>query len=50
MIDDAKLELLRGVWWQFVAATLAVGILCLALSLLGDRLRDVLDPRTRARS
>lgn len=49
MIDDAKLELLRGVWWQFAAATLAIGILCLALSLLGDALRDALDPRTRSR-
>lgn len=27
-----------------------IGILCLALSLLGDTLRDVLDPRTRLRS
>lgn len=49
MIDDARLELLRGVWWQFVAATLAIGILSLALSLLGDHLRDVLDPKTRSR-
>lgn len=47
MIDDAKLELLRGVWWQFAAATFAIGLLCLSLSLLGDTLRDVLDPRTR---
>ena len=45
MIDDAKLELLRGVWWQFAAATAAIGILSLALSLLGDHLRDVLDPK-----
>jgi peptide/nickel transport system permease protein len=49
MIDDAKTELLRGVWWQFAAATLAIGILCLALSLLGDTLRDLLDPRLRSR-
>jgi ABC-type dipeptide/oligopeptide/nickel transport system permease subunit len=49
MIDDAKLELLRGVWWQFAAAVGAIGMLCLALSLLGDTLRDVLDPRTRQR-
>lgn len=49
MIDDAKLELLRGVWWQFAAATLAIGLLCLCLSLLGDALRDVLDPKTRTR-
>ncbi len=45
MIDDAKLELLRGVWWQFAAATAAVGILCLALNILGDALRDALDVR-----
>ncbi len=47
MIDDAKLELLRGVWWQFAAATIAIFVLCLALNLLGDFLRDVLDPRLR---
>lgn len=47
MIDDAKQELLRGVWWQAVAATAAIGILCLALNLLGDALRDALDPRLR---
>jgi peptide/nickel transport system permease protein len=49
MIDDAKLELLRGVWWQFAAASVSIGVLSLALSLLGDALRDVLDPRTRTR-
>jgi ABC-type dipeptide/oligopeptide/nickel transport system permease subunit len=47
MIDDAKLELMRGVWWQLIAATVAIGILCLALNLLGDALRDALDPRLR---
>ena len=47
MIDDAKLELLRGVWWQAVAATVAIGILCLALNIVGDALRDALDPRLR---
>src|SRR3954447_1009129 len=47
MIDDAKLELLKGVWWQLVAATVAIGVLCLALNVLGDALRDALDPRTR---
>src|SRR5688572_31378185 len=26
MIDDAKLELLRGVWWQAVRATVAIGL------------------------
>lgn len=47
MIDDAKLELLQGVWWQFAAATTAIAILCLALNVLGDALRDALDPRLR---
>jgi ABC-type dipeptide/oligopeptide/nickel transport system permease subunit len=47
MIDDAKLELLRGVWWQLTAATAAIFILCLALNILGDALRDALDPRLR---
>ena len=47
MIDDARLELLRGVWWQLTAATIAIFILCLALNILGDDLRDALDPRLR---
>jgi peptide/nickel transport system permease protein len=47
MIDDSKMELLKGVWWQLIAATTAIGILCLALNILGDALRDALDPRLR---
>jgi ABC-type dipeptide/oligopeptide/nickel transport system permease subunit len=47
MIDDAKLDLLRGVWWQLTAATAAIFILSLAMNLLGDALRDALDPRLR---
>ncbi|HWE93225.1 MAG TPA: ABC transporter permease [Tepidisphaeraceae bacterium] len=47
MIDDANVELLRGVWWQLAAATVAITILCLALNILGDALRDALDPRLR---
>ena len=45
MIDDAKVELLRGVWWQLAAATVAIFVLCMALNFLGDALRDALDPR-----
>jgi peptide/nickel transport system permease protein len=45
MIDDSKLELLRGVWWEVTAATVAIFILCLALNILGDALRDALDPK-----
>ena len=47
MIDDAKLALLQGVWWEVTAATVAIFIICLALNLLGDALRDALDPRLR---
>jgi ABC-type dipeptide/oligopeptide/nickel transport system permease subunit len=47
MIDDAKLDLLRGVWWQLAAATTAIFVLSLAMNLLGDALRDALDPRLR---
>jgi peptide/nickel transport system permease protein len=49
MIDDAKLTLIRGVWWEVTAATVAIFIICLALSLLGDSLRDALDPKMRGR-
>jgi peptide/nickel transport system permease protein len=47
MIDDAKLDLLRGVWWPATAATVAIFIICLALNILGDIFRDALDPRLR---
>jgi peptide/nickel transport system permease protein len=47
MIDDAKLELMRSVWWQFAGATAAIFVLSLCLSFLGDALRDALDPRLR---
>ena len=45
MIDDAKLELARGVWWQLAAATMALFIIVLAFNILGDALRDALDPK-----
>ncbi|HEX4054999.1 MAG TPA: ABC transporter permease [Tepidisphaeraceae bacterium] len=45
MIDDSKLELLRGVWWELTAATVAILILSLALNVLGDAMRDALDPK-----
>lgn len=45
MIDDSKLELLRGVWWELTSATVAILVLSLALNVLGDALRDALDPK-----
>ena len=50
MIDDAKLSLLRGVWWEVTAATAAIFVICMALTLLGDALRDALDPKLRGRN
>lgn len=47
MIDEAKLELARGVWWQLAAATSFIFVLALALNTLGDALRDSLDPKLR---
>lgn len=47
MIDEAKLELARGVWWQLGAASLAMLIVVLALNVLGDALRDALDPKLK---
>jgi len=47
MINDAKLELARGVWWQLAAATGAMFFIVLALNIFGDILRDALDPKLR---
>ena len=47
MIDDARMELARGVWWQMAAATLAIFLISLALNVFGDALRDAIDPRLR---
>ncbi len=49
MIDDAKLELSRGVWWQLASATLAMFLVVLAFNLLGDALRDSLDPKLKGK-
>lgn len=49
MIDDAKLELARGVWWQLAAATLAMFVVVLAFNILGDALRDALDPKLKGK-
>ena len=48
MIDQAKDELSREpvIWWNLLAASTALFTLLLAVNLVGDALRDVLDPRT----
>jgi peptide/nickel transport system permease protein len=48
MIDQARDELSRdpAVWWNLGAASVALFGLILAVNVLGDALRDVLDPHT----
>jgi peptide/nickel transport system permease protein len=47
MINDARIELSRGVWWQMAAATVAIFFISLTLNVFGDALRDSLDPKLR---
>lgn len=49
MIDDAKLELARGVWWQLAGATVFMFFIVLAFNILGDALRDALDPKLKGK-
>ncbi|MCR9203122.1 MAG: ABC transporter permease [Halobacteriovoraceae bacterium] len=49
MINDAKLELARGNWWQLAAATAAMMVVVLAFNILGDSLRDALDPKLKGK-
>lgn len=49
MINDARLRLWQGVWWEMTFVTLAVLLIVLAFNLLGDALRDALDPRVAER-
>jgi peptide/nickel transport system permease protein len=48
MIDQARDELSREpvIWWNISAAGIALFGLLLAVNLVGDAVRDVLDPRT----
>ncbi|HMP71734.1 MAG TPA: ABC transporter permease [Kiritimatiellia bacterium] len=48
MINNARLRLWEGVWWEMTFVTLAVFFIVLAFNLLGDALRDALDPRLQA--
>lgn len=45
MISDGQEQLWRGIWWELAGATGFLFVLVLALNLLGDALRDILDPK-----
>lgn len=49
MIDSARLDLPKGYWWEMTAATLAILVISLALNIVGDALRDSLDPKLKAK-
>ena len=49
MISDGQDRLWRGIWWEVTAATGFMFLLVLALNILGDGLRDALDPRLQRR-
>ncbi|MCZ7572200.1 MAG: ABC transporter permease [Ardenticatenaceae bacterium] len=46
MVNDGK-EYLRRAWWMTTFPGLAIMIVVLAMNLLGDGLRDALDPRLK---
>ena len=48
MIADGQERLWRGIWWEVGAATVFMFFLVLALNMLGDALRDILDPRLKS--
>jgi peptide/nickel transport system permease protein len=47
MISNARLRLWYGAWWEMTFVTAAIFLVVLAFNLLGDALRDALDPRLR---
>ncbi len=47
IIDDAKGELVQGIWWGLAGVTVAMFFICLAFSLFSDALRDAFDPKLR---
>ena len=49
MIAAGRMALWEGVWWEIVFATLALFGLVLSFNVLGDALRDALDPRVSGR-
>ena len=45
MITDATGELVTGIWWPLVGVTSAMFLIVYALNVVGDALRDALDPK-----
>jgi len=47
MINDARMDLVVGRWWELASATGAMFVIVLAWNIFGDRLRDALDPKLK---
>ncbi len=47
MINNARLRLWQGVWWELTFVSLAIFVLVLVFNRLADELRDLLDPALR---
>ncbi len=45
MITDATGELVTGIWWPLAAVTTTMFLIIYALNVVGDALRDALDPK-----
>jgi peptide/nickel transport system permease protein len=45
MIQDATGELSNGIWWPLAGVTAAMFVIIYALNVVGDALRDALDPK-----
>jgi peptide/nickel transport system permease protein len=47
MINDARMDLVVGRWWELAASVSAMFVIVLAWNIFGDRLRDALDPKLK---
>ena len=47
MINNARMRLWQGVWWEMTFTTIAIFVLVLVFNHLADHLRDRLDPALR---
>lgn len=45
MVADATGELVNGIWWPLAGVTSAMFAVIYALNVVGDALRDALDPK-----
>ena len=50
MLADARQYITLGAWWLVVFPSIAIALFVLAFNLLGDQLRDELDPRAKTTS